>query len=112
MYSYNEDTHEITLIRGDTLIMKVNIKFQDEDYVLQEGDVVRFAMKHKYKDPDDKVLINKVIPNDNLLLVIKPEDTKELKMRKRYVWDIELTDRYGRKDTFLTGTLMLKEEVC
>ena len=112
MYSISEDSTEITLIRSDTLIVRVHPIRNDEEYVPEEGDIIRFAMKRKWKDSTDKVLINKVIPNDTLLLELTPEDTMDLKAPRRYVWDIELTDVNNRKDTFLRGYLLLKEEVC
>lgn len=102
---------DITLTRGDTLYLTIAIKKDGQEYIPQDGDVIRFAMKQKYKDPDDKVLINKVIPNDTLQLKIEPQDTKGLPMNKQYVYDIELTNADGDVSTFIKGILQLTEEV-
>ena len=101
----------ITLTRGDTLYITVNIFKDGEVYTPAEGDVIRFAMKRKYKDSDEDVLIVKTIPNDTLLLKIEPEDTKELPMGKTYVYDIQLTDANGNIDTFILGNFTVSEEV-
>ena len=102
----------ITLTRGDTFKALISITDKDgRPYELQEGDVVRFAMKKNYSDPDDQVLINKVIPNETLILTLVPEDTKHLPFGT-YVYDIQLTTVGGEVDTFITkASLTLTEEV-
>ena len=101
----------ITLTRGDTLFIELEITKDGEAYVPAEGDKIRFAMKMKYKDPDADVLINKQIPTDTLTLELEPEDTKTLPMGKDYVYDIEFTDADGHVDTFVKGVFHLDEEV-
>ena len=104
--------NNISLTRGDTLYITISIFKNGEPYVPVEGDVIRFAMKAKYKDPDEKILILKDIPTDTLLLKIEPEDTKELPFAKTYVYDIQLTNDEGDVDTFIVGTFTITEEVC
>ena len=66
-------------------------------------------MKKYYSSPT--VLIEKVIPNDTLLLHLLPTDTKELPTGK-YVYDIELTNADGEVDTFIPeAKLILTPEV-
>lgn len=102
----------ITLTRGDTLKAQISITDKDGNpYDVKEGDVIRFAMKKTYSDPDTKVLIVKEIPNDTLILTLEPEDTKELPFGQ-YVYDIQLTTAAGEVDTFITkASLTLTEEV-
>lgn len=106
-----DDNNNIELIRGDTLYAKVDVLCNGRPYIPEEGDVIRFAMKRRYKDGDEKVLIDKIIPNDSLMLKLDPEDTKELKMNKIYVYDIQLTKANGDIDTFVSAKVKLKEEV-
>ena len=109
MHSINGN--DITLTRGDSLTIQIGMEKDGEPYVPEVGSVVRFAMKAKYKDPDEAVLLVKNIPIDTLELDFEPEDTKELTMGKTYVYDIELTDENGYVDTFISGTFTVGEEV-
>ena len=102
---------DITLTRGDSLFLQLNLTKNNEVYIPEQGSSIRFAMKTKYTDSDDNVIINKSIPIDTLILELKPEDTKNLPMKKTYVYDIELIDAYGHVYTFLFGTLTITEEV-
>lgn len=109
--SYSIKGNNITLTRGDTFIAQIEMVKNEEVYTPQEGDLIRFAVKQKYKDPDESVLINKQIPIDTMLLEIEPSDTKPLTMGKDYVYDIEYTDSLGHVDTFISGILHIGEEV-
>lgn len=114
MYTINDNNIELT--RGDTLIVQVHIKDQDDDYIPANGDIVRFALKHNTMDNkrerylDKEPLILKTIPNDTLLLRIDPEDTKDLSFG-RYVYEIELTKANGIVDTFISGIFTIAPEV-
>lgn len=103
--------NDIFLTRGDTLHIKINMFKNGEPYIPVEGDVIRFAMKKSYKDPDEDVIVLKTIPIDSLILTLEPQDTKQLPFGKTYVYDIELTDTNGDVDTFINGTLTIGEEV-
>ena len=109
MASYIDGT-EITLTRGDTFKTVITINNHDSEvYQPQEGDVVRFAMKKKYKD--EKPLLVKILDNEDLLLELTPEDTKSLNFGD-YVYDIEITLSNGEVYTFIDkATLILTEEV-
>ena len=101
---------DIELTRGDTF--KRTLVLTDAEgnpFTPAEGDAIRFALKKKVKD--ETVLINKVIPNDTLVLKLNPEDTKELPFGD-YVYDIQITYANGEVDTFITvSKFKLTEEV-
>lgn len=99
----------ITLTRGDTLFLKINMEKDGESFTPEEGSVVRFAMKSSYEDSEPILL--KDVPIDTLLLEIEPGDTKPLTMKKTYVYDIEYTDADGHVDTFIKGKFKISEEV-
>ena len=101
----------ISLTRGDTLKLKVNIFNPDgSEYVPLEGDEIRFAMKQSYSAKDLKLY--KTIPIDTLLLEIDPTDTKDLKQPAEYVYDIQLTHVSGDVDTFIANAkFKITEEV-
>ena len=100
----------IELTRGDTFKRTLSLTDADGNpFVPSSNDVIRFALKRKVKD--ETVLINKVIPNDTLLLKIDPEDTKELPFGD-YVYDIQITYPNGDVDTFITvSKFKITEEV-
>ena len=107
----------ITLTRGDTLRVKIDIFKDDEPYYPVEGDMVRFALKNTNKTPDgteyvdQEPLITKNIPIDTMILELEPEDTKSLGF-KTYVYDLEITFADGTVDTFITeATFNLTGEV-
>lgn len=100
---------DITLTRGDSLFLQLSLSKSGEPYTPDVGSAIRFAMKEKYTD--EEVVLNKPIPIDTLLLEIEPEDTKDLIMKKTYVYDIQLTDENGYVDTFISGTFTIGEEV-
>lgn len=104
------EENNITLTRGDTLRVKVDITDENGDiYEPKNTDEIRFAMKRKYKDKD--CLIKKTIPNNTLILELKPKDTKPLQFGKDYVYDIQITEDGDVVDTFISGIITLSEEV-
>lgn len=89
----------IFLPRGDSFYAQIGIRRADEsDYIPDEGDVIRFAVKKKYSDATPLIL--KTIPYDSLILHLEPEDTKALEFG-RYVYDIEVTDTNGDVTTII-----------
>ena len=105
----------ITMTRGDTLKLKVEIFSSDGNgnivnYIPIEGDQIRFALKEKYND--EEPLILKEIPWNTMILHLLPEDTKELKQPSEYVYDIQITFTDGTVNTFIDRAhLRLTEEV-
>lgn len=102
----------IYITKGDTLAVQVVIQTQDGgEYVPEEGDEIRFALKRNYTDPEP--LITKAIPNDSLLLTLTAQETKALAAKRTpYVYDIQLTTAAGLVDTFIDcGELYVTQEV-
>lgn len=108
--SYSIDGTDITLTRGDSLFLRIDLKKNGKEYIPAEGSSLRFAMKRKYGDAYD-VLLEKQIPINSRILHIEPEDTKPFPMNRTYVYDIQITDQYGNVDTFIKGNLNLENEV-
>lgn len=91
--------NSIEMTKGDSLYVEVGIFREDGTaYVPQEGDEIKFGVKLNEKQ--ENLLIEKVIPNDTLVLHLVPEDTKSLAVGK-YVYDIQLTFANGDIDTFI-----------
>lgn len=97
----------ITMTRGDTLCVDIEMTLGDEPYTPASGDVIRFALKTplmtvgRREFVDREPLILKTIPTDSCQLVLQPEDTKPFDFGK-YVYDIEITMEDGTVDTFIS----------
>jgi len=106
----------ITMTRGDTLRLRVGVVVNGEEYTPEEDDVIRFAVKHqamnaqKTEYADTTPLINTTIPNDTLILTLRPEDTKPLGFGT-YDYDVQITFADGTVDTFISSTIRLMKEV-
>lgn len=117
MFTIDKD-NAITLTRGDSMQSEVVIITIDGDeYVPQEGDSLRFALKanrmtvNKGAFINPEPLIEKSISTNDLILRLVPEDTKDLPFGK-YVYDVELTFADGYVDTFINcAPFDLKPEV-
>ena len=107
-YKINNSSKKITLVRGDSLHLKINIYIDKEPYTPEIGDTVRFAMKQTYQS--NKVLIHKNIPIDTMELHLEPSDTKRLSFGK-YVYDIEIIFDNGYVYTFIYDAFELTIEV-
>lgn len=111
------DGTTITLTRGDTLCVNVEMTLDGVAYVPSGNDSIRFALKTpkmtggraEYKDQEPLIL--KPIPIDTCQLVLTPTDTKQLSFGQ-YVYDIEITMEDGTVDTFISeATFILSPEV-
>ncbi len=103
---------DITITKGDTLDALVEILLPDGSaYPVQDGDVIRFALKQKYTDRD--VLISKIIPHDTMNLRLEAEETKQLSAGGvHYVYDLQITMEDGTVDTFVDrARFFVTEEV-
>ena len=107
---YKVDGNSIMLTRGDSFYAEVGIyDAEGQAYEVQSGDVIKFGLKHSTKE--STCLIKKTIDNNDLILYLSPEDTKELPFGN-YVYDIEITFANGDVDTFINGaSFQLKAEV-
>lgn len=102
----------ITMTQGDTLEVPVLLKTSEGDtYIPAAGDIIRFALKAKYKDPEP--LIIREISHDTMCLRLESSDTKRLAARRRpYVYDIELSTPDGNVITFIDrASFYVTEEV-
>ena len=108
--SFKVRKNTIFLTRGDTFKAHLTINYPDgSEYTPKEGDSIRFALKENIED--EECLILRDIPIDTMLLVLYPEDTKELEFGS-YIYDIQLTKANGDVDTFITASkLKLTAEV-
>ena len=95
--------NRITLTKGDTFKAVITISYPDgSTYTPLEGDSVRFALKKSIDDSIEPIILRD-IPIDTMLLVLNPEDTKNLEYGN-YVYDIQLTKKNGDIDTFITAS--------
>lgn len=115
--SYEIKGKTIVLTRGDTFLAKVNLLVDGETYEPNAEDVIRFAVKHKEMTPgkkdyvDTNPIIEKIIPNDTLILRLESADTKQFDFGD-YVYDVQITFADGSVDTFITpSTFRLTPEV-
>lgn len=100
--SFKVRNNTIYLTRGDTFKAVISITYPDGSvYTPKDGDSIRFALKENIDD--EECLIIRDIPIDTMLLVINPEDTKELEFGT-YIYDIQLTKNNGDVDTFITAS--------
>ena len=107
--SYKVNGTNITLTRGDTFSATLTLYQGDQEYVPQEGDSIRFAVKHPtmtagqqdYSDVEPVIL--KQIDTQTMTLILDPEDTSDLGFGN-YVYDIEITFSDGSGDTFITAS--------
>ena len=98
---YKIKDYEVWLTRGDTFDPVVGMKTMDGTiYTPVEGDVIRFGLKQNIMETE--CLIEKIVPNDTLVLQLDPEDTKPFQFGD-YVYDIELKYASGRVDTFINN---------
>lgn len=97
--SYSTSQNNISLTRGDTAKITITIETNDGSiYEPAEGDQVIFTVK---RHPTDKQpILVKQIPTDTLLLVLTPEDTKDLDFGS-YRFDVQLLFANGDVDTFI-----------
>lgn len=105
-----DTSNNITLTRGDTLTLTVELTKDGETYTPEQGDVIRFAVGTAYKTQFGyELLIEKVIPNDTLTFTVSSEETQL--DYKEYVYDIEVTHSDGCVDTFISAKLKIIGEV-
>ena len=101
----------IYLTRGDYFATTITMTNKTTgDLIVPTSGTLRFAVKKKYIYGDEKLLINKPIPLDTMLLELEESDTKSLKFGD-YDYDIQYTDSQSHPDTFIEGKLYLTKEV-
>lgn len=100
----------IVMTRGDTLVTTIKILDADgNEYIPDQGDELRFALKENYED--DIPIIHKNIPISTMQLRLESEDTKKLRLSDSYYYDIQLTYGDNIVSTIISGKLITKGEV-
>ena len=117
MVFVDEETMDITMTRGDTCEVQVECVIDELIYVPQEGDVVTFAVRHqtkkgeKYKEYEDPEPVCQIIvPNETLILEVRPEDTRPLEFGK-YDYQVDIEFANGKVSTFIDAVLEITKEV-
>lgn len=101
----------ISLTRGDSMLVQLELEKGDETFTPATGDVIKFSVSRVPKgNPGYSLLISKTVNNDTLILELLPEDTADLDYGS-YLFDLEITYASGEIDTFASGTFVLTEEV-
>lgn len=107
--SYKVEGTTISLTRGDSLFLQLELKKNGETYYPVSGDVIRFALKHPQMNPNKTDFVDAVpllvreIPNNTLLFELQPSDTEGLGFGT-YVYDIQITYASGAVDTFIANS--------
>lgn len=105
-----DQSNNITLTKGDTLTLTVELTKDNEPYTPEENDVIRFAVSKGYKgDIGYKLKLSKVIPNETLTFTCSSQET-ELPYGV-YNYDVEITHPDGCVDTFISAKLTITGEV-
>ena len=105
-----DGNNNIILTRGDSLSLKIDLKFEDgSPYIVSENDVIRFAISKGYEgEPNYQLIKEIIIPNDTLTILLTSEDTKLPYCD--YNYDVEITHE-GQVDTFISAKFRLTGEV-
>lgn len=95
---------EIYLTRGDSMTLKFSAKNEEgEEYEMQEGDILKFAVKNSYDDENPLI----VIESNDCYIDILPEHTENMDVKK-YVFDVQLNLANGNVKTIIGRTKTLK----
>ena len=80
---------ELRMIRGSTMTLEVEMSAEDgQPYVLLEGDVIRFGVKHGFASGGYRILKETGELKEGIAQIqIDPEDTMEMEPG-RYAYDI------------------------
>lgn len=102
------DNHNcIKLTRGDTACLDVELKNDDELYIMSDGDKLKFTAKEKIGATESVISLE----SSTNQIHISPEDTKLLKY-KNYVYEIELITASGEIYTVVPNSMLkICEEV-
>ena len=105
-----DGNNNITLTRGDTLTLTLELTKDGEAYEVQEGDVIRFALAKGYLEkPGYSFILDKVVDHSTLSFTLSSTETKLA--YGTYNYDIEITHSDGVVDTFISSKLEIVGEV-
>lgn len=100
------DGNDIYLTRGNTAIIDVEIMNGDEPYVMQNDDVLEFAVRRSCEF--NNVVLSKRRNEPSFVFI--PNDTKDLSLGE-YIYSITLFGDNGVIDTFINGKFTIECEV-
>lgn len=115
-----DKAQNITLTRGDTLILGLVLKQKVPpvppateptitDYTPTAGDVIRFAVSKGYKgEPGYELKFKKTIPHDTMRVTCSSTETAL--NYGTYNYDVEITHDDGTVDTFISAKLDITGE--
>lgn len=84
------ENNEISMTKGDTVYIKVDIVYSNnDDYELKKGDSLTLSVK-KYADDIEYIFQKNITDTD--IIIINPEDTINL-TSGRYVYDVQLNTK-------------------
>lgn len=100
----------ITLTRGDTAYLSLDLTLNNDPYEYEDGDTVTLSVRRTTKDDDTQYLFQKVVTAGDAI-VIEPEDTKPLEYG-RYKYDVQLNTAKGEVFTVVEPSeFKIAEEV-
>lgn len=103
---YKIDKTRIALVRGDSLILNIDIKVGEDFYEPQTEDTIKFFLRNaelknnKTEYVEREPLLEKIIPNETLILKLDQADTFDLSFG-RYNYGIKLITEDDLVDTFI-----------
>lgn len=107
------DNNRITLTRGDTLAVEVELTEADgAPYEYTEGDKIRFAISEGYDSELNYHLIYEdEFSAETLIFTMPASETKKLRY-KTYNYDVELTRANGAVETVISSQITVTGEVA
>lgn len=105
-----DKNNNISLTRGDTMTLTLELKKDGQPYAPDAGDVIRFALSSEYMtDTSYEFILEKNVPLDTLTFTLTSEQTKL--PYKDFNYDIQVTHEDGTVDTFISAKLTITGEV-
>ena len=100
------NNENISLTRGDTAIIELDITINNQPYIFSDADKIIFSVKQSYDDADyilQRQLTSKYI-------TLNHEDTKSLEAGT-YVYDVQISFADGQVVTYGPGKFKLTADV-
>lgn len=107
-----DNSNNITITRGDTLVLTLVLKQDGEDYTPTADDTIRFAISKGYLgETAYELMIEESIPYDGLTFTISAERMEALDHKVTYNYDVEVTHGDGSVDTVISAQIRVLGEV-